>query len=100
MKKLRAYMVYAGNPEDGAVLAWAYNRQQARKLSRTVSWMDYDWIDIRAQWLRNCTHEPRSNEPHVYQPPVCESCNLWYGAPLVDELCENCYEMVHSEAAG
>lgn len=103
MKKLRAYMVWAGPySEDGAVLAWAYNRQQARVIASKFDWMDcYDFIEVRARWLRNCTHEPSCDEPHVVQPPVCESCELWYETPLSDDgFCRDCQEAVEMEMAG
>ena len=89
VRPLRPYMCWCGEPEDGAVLAWAHTAQDARKLAypAIADWTDAGFIDVRARLLKQ---HPAYYEtlklkdgPHVNDcPPVCPRCEQW-GQPLL-----------------
>lgn len=89
VKPLRPYMCWAGDPEEGAVLTWAYKGQEARKLAfpAIAGWTDARFLDVRARLLKA---HPAYYEtlklrdgPHVHDdPPVCHVCATWGSPPL------------------
>jgi hypothetical protein len=98
--ELRPYMCFCGDASEGAVLAWAYDRQHARKLAypAIADWTDCGFIDVRARLLKDCPAYYETlrlkDGPHVNDnPPVCPSCEMW-GHPLLPDgkSCEHCGE--------
>ena len=91
VRPLRPYMCWAGDPQDGAVLAWAHTRQEARKLAfpAIADWTDCGFIDVRARLLKAhpAYYETLklNDAPHVNDdPPVCPSCETWGSPPHPD----------------
>jgi len=81
---LRPYMCYALDPQDGALLVFAYTAVGARKVAMPtmIAWFDADYFDIRAVRLkRNAKYFMSlkvSDEPHcIEEPPVCNGCDAW-----------------------
>ena len=100
---LRAYMGFCDDPAEGAVLAFARNAREARKLAYgfIVDWTDARYIDVDVRWLRNAEvfrHADRGKLehgiPHVIDSPTgCRDCEHWF-AEAYDEngRCEACAE--------
>lgn len=94
---MRAYMAWAGEPEDGAVLVFAHTSREARRLAadEVQSWTRCDYIDVRVRWLRSdCAHLREQDGPHVVDnPPSCRDCERWYTEPLDENgRCQACAE--------
>ena len=105
---LKAYMIHAGEPADGAALVFANSFREAKKLGWDSSACDgCDYIDIRGhqlkhdEWLKaNAADQAKLAEglPHVvHQVPACQGCDLWYDE-LFSGYCETCSE--DQEGAG
>jgi hypothetical protein len=98
VKPLRPYMCWAGDPEEGAVLAWAHTGQQARKLAypAIADWTDSGFFDVRARLLKKHPEYLQTlkleDGPHVNDnPPVCPVCELWGNPPHPEgEGCWHC----------
>lgn len=101
--KLRAYIAYAGHPEEGAALVFARTATEAKRLAWPViqGWMDCDYIGLRVRWLRNGAdwhRDPEAEakgEPYVIEAPrVCERCEQWYedGLDGTTGLCSGCFD--------
>jgi len=90
-KKIKAY---SGSGTDGsAILVFAYNRSQAKKL--THSFYDDHWIDIRVKWMKGCdwlTEQAISDSPHIIDSPAsCRDCGEWGQSKTgEDQLCDEC----------
>ena len=85
---LRPYMCWAGDPEEGAVLAWAHTGQEARKLAypAIADWTDSGFFDVRARLMKNHPEYLQTlslqDVPHVNDnPPCCSVCDLWGNPP-------------------
>ena len=85
---LRPYMCWAGDPDEGAVLAWAHTAQDARKLAfpAIADWTDAGFIDVRARLLKQHVEYLQTlklkDAPHVNDnPPTCAVCDLWGNPP-------------------
>ncbi len=94
MRAIHPYSVYCGEPMDGAALVFAFTAKQAIRIGRRyVSWMDCDYIDIRARRIRDHVDYLMTlynrEYPCVESPPTCPVCEMW-GAPIHKEGCENC----------
>lgn len=94
---LRAYMAYeaTSGSEEGAVLVFARNGREARKLAFPVvsGWFSCDFTDLRVRWLRSgCAHMREADGPHVVEcPPNCQTCERWFEEPLDGNgECEGC----------
>jgi hypothetical protein len=89
-------MAWAGDPREGAVAVFAPDARTARRMAFPVirGWTDCEWLDLRVKWLRgDCEHLRAKPGPHVNDsPPNCEICELWFADPLIDGLCEGCFE--------
>lgn len=93
----RAYMAYDrhAGPNDGAILVFAANAREAKKLAwpALYGWGTDFFIDVGIRWLRSdCEHMRRKEGPHVVEsPPSCCDCEMWYSEPLdSDGRCEGC----------
>lgn len=99
MNDLPMYIVFDYDPVEGALLAFAPNRQAARVLGHRNTWLaDADYIDVRARRLpddESTAHlraAATSSGPHVVEdPPSCANCGQW-GAGIVDGECAVCEE--------
>lgn len=101
---LKAYSFHDGEPIDGAVLVFAHNFQEAKKIAyRTVnSWTGCDFIDVKGHWIRSDTwlkehaadkKKLDAGECHVIEsPPTCEGCELWHDELDDSGYCETCAE--------
>lgn len=96
MTALHPYMVWASDPWEGAVLAFAPNARVARKVGFPLvsHWCEAEWIDIRSRRLRS--HEAYlltiadpaklyAGKPHALDDvPSCAVCGLWGSPPFQD----------------
>ncbi len=101
MKIYIGYSRYCG-PEEGAVLVFANNAKEARKVaysSLVGLGIVEDWIDCAVRWLRESDFlfEQADNEKiwkgiaHVIDDPVtCKECEMWGGEQLEDGTCSMC----------
>lgn len=110
MSGLSPYMGFvAGAREEGALLVFAHDVRQARRLAWPTlrDWFDgVLYIDARVRRVRG-THifteaDPeafREGRPHVVESPTsCDRCMLW-GQPIGgDGLCPDCRAEVSGAA--
>lgn len=97
---LHAYMGYAAflGPEEFAVLIFANNRQEAKKIgARSVQdFGDCSYQDVRVKRLNgDCAHLRKCGAPHVVEsPPACTRCERWKTEPLDSKtgLCVECLD--------
>ena len=91
---IKPYMVYEGNPEEGALLVFANTAREAKKIGYQAvrCWNDEaEFINIRVKKLTREIEYLYSladqisleeNIPHVNDtPPCCIDCETW-GDPL------------------
>lgn len=94
---INPYMVFDGDPADGAALVFAATAREARRrgFNTLRGWFDSEWITTRARLQR----EHRDYLMGLYDgravidaPPSCPVCEKW-GAPIRDDGkgCEFCY---------
>lgn len=100
--KLKPYMGYAGDPEYGACLVFAFTARQAREDAYIIlsGWCDDNrWIDIRTNLLRDRDFlykegdifKLEHNIPHgVEFVETCDYCELWGSEIGEDKLCSAC----------
>ena len=90
MKNLKAYMGYSWDPGNGAVLIFAETAKRAKLIGYPIirSWTDAEWIDMRANFLKDLpAHLKELNtglEQVIENPPACSNCEMWG-----HHLCEN-----------
>jgi len=107
---LKAYMIHAGEPQDGAALVFAVNFREAKKLGFNSCVCDGgDYIDVRGhqiksdQWLKINAADKEKLEAgvsHVIDnPPSCKQCELWYDE-LFDGFCDSCADDGEADKAG
>jgi hypothetical protein len=107
---LKAYMIHAGEPQNGAALVFAASFREAKKLGFNSGVCDgCDYTDVRGhqiksdQWLKNNAADKEklgSGVPHIVDsPPSCEQCELWYDE-LFDGVCESCADYEAGKAGG
>lgn len=100
---LKTYMGYSELPEDGAVLIFAHNAREAKRIGYPVScgWGDCDYIDYRAKLLRNHVwlfkeadqEKLKTDIAHVNDnPATCKSCELWGSELDAEGVCLDCRE--------
>ena len=85
---------------DGAVLIFANNAREAKKLAwnEIDGWLwDAEYIDIRVRMLRNkefLREQAQSDEPHAIDNPIiCSTCEYWGVSELNEEgNCGDCVE--------
>ena len=102
---LNAYMGFnrVAGQQEGAVLIFANNAKEARKIGwRCVScWFDTDWINMAVRKVRDNVDFLRgdanaekfaSDTPHVIETPrCCLNCETWGGgAPDENGRCDYC----------
>jgi len=100
MKAYMGHSITAG-AEEGAILIFAHNCKEARKIGfpDATYLFGSDWIDFRVKWLKQeakwlltqADQEKLKNDiPHVIDNPnICTICELW-GSPMVDGICADC----------
>ena len=102
---LKAYMAYdriAGS-EGGAILVFAHNSKEAKRVSYPTvnSCFDSAWTDAAVRLIRNeqiydqaNTDKMNDGIPHVIEDPIaCIDCHQW-GHPMMESgRCEGCEEV-------
>lgn len=101
---LKPYMAWAGgDPEDGAVLVFAHNSRQAKRLGYDAlrGWSsDMQYIETRVrlqrdhgEWMQRLANPEAlaAGRAHVVDDPsCCNACETW-GTPLTETgICERC----------
>lgn len=92
---------FAEGQGEGAVLVFAHNIREAKKLAYPYmnDWFDSDFLDVIVKLLSDCDHLYTQADKeklddgiaHVIDnPAVCENCELWGGIPNVDGTCSIC----------
>jgi hypothetical protein len=103
---LKAYMAYDAElgSRDGAVLVFAHNIREAKRLGHpfVAEWTSGSWIDTRVNIIKNAQFlfnteankdKLLSDTPHVVDSPnACESCQLWGNELNANGLCEDCQD--------
>ncbi|KMQ75256.1 hypothetical protein [Marinobacter subterrani] len=101
---LKAYMMHAGEPIDGAALVFAESFRQAKVLAFNQSCVcdGCEYTDIRGHrigrdaWLKERAADQKklaAGEPHVIDsPPSCKGCELWFDELEESGYCETCAE--------
>lgn len=102
---LSAYSVYdhVAGQSEGAVLVFANRAADAKQMAfGTIrSWLDSEWIDVRAMWLSRDAAWLAEQEgvdlegpPRMIESPkYCQRCEAWGSAPLDSEgICDSCRE--------
>lgn len=99
---MRAYMAYDyGGKELGAILVFANNLKEAKKLAypALLDWFDLDFLDMRTVWLKNSPYLfkeanqelLKNNIPHVIDSPtICKNCELWGNELDINGFCSEC----------
>ena len=95
---MRAYMVYEGDPHDGAALVLANNSAEAKRIGHheCAEWGDGRWIDTRVKWLREADIAYLTGmfgaEPTLCETEhlMCSGCHLWSAQPLAKGRCVDC----------
>ena len=107
--ELRAYMAYSRSlgPEEGAILTFAHNVREAKRLSfPTVSeFYDGEWIDLAVRWLKDKHIFSEADQeklklgiPHVIDNPTsCVECEQWGKLLTESGRCEECEELHYTE---
>lgn len=105
--KLKMYMAFsrAGGSEEGAVLVFAHNVPEAKKLAWPIlySW-DYDleWTDLAIRWLKEKDYSYLLEETDeekfalnmghaIESPKSCNRCLCW-GGIIERDCCSLCKE--------
>ena len=98
---MKAYMGYSRflGSEEGAVLIFAHNAKEAKRLAWKANVFDDEYIDGAVRWLKNETYllkQMRFNIPHVIvRPKTCIKCEMWGTGEIgEDGICESCREGV------
>lgn len=100
---LKAYMIHAGEPVDGAALVFAESFRQAKTIGfRSMVCDGCEYTDVRGHqlkrdsWLKeNAADQSKlaAGEPHVIDnPPACKRCELWFDELEESGYCETCAE--------
>jgi predicted Zn-ribbon and HTH transcriptional regulator len=100
---MRAYMGFSRSigSQEGAVLVFAHNAKEARKLTYDDGLVVDEWIDTAVKWIReshlfDCADKAKlaRDEPHLIDdPPSCRACYQW-GHPIdADGYCPQCGEI-------
>lgn len=102
---MRTYMACCSEPIYGALLVFAHDLKEAKRLAYPAvqDWnRDMDYIDLYVTWLRNRPWLFKDADPaklaadigHVNEEPTgCSSCELW-GAELdANGECPECAAM-------
>ena len=105
---MKTYMAYAGESEAGAVLVFAHNIKEAKRIGfpAVSSWCpDAEYIDMRVSWLKDCNWlfeqadkaKLDAGIPHVIEDPIsCKDCEKWGMKLNEDGVCESCATNPHS----
>ena len=93
MTKIKAYMGSGYDPADSAILIFAENAKQAKKIGFGRALGVDDWIDFKVKWLQKLPEHLsilNTGQLKVVEfPPKCPSCQMW-GGELVKTGCEFC----------
>ena len=84
--------------EEGAILIFANNIKEAKKLAWNNSLMsdmiDNEYTDLEVRWLKTSPwlfKEMKSKEPHVIESPtMCKECQQWGYELDENGICEGC----------
>ena len=108
---LKAYSFHDGDPTFCAVLVFAHNFREAKKIGcRAVcSLTGCEFFDVRGFWIRNDgwlkanaanREKLAAGESHViYSPPPCKCCDMWHDELDAFGYCEACAEDREEEEA-
>lgn len=101
---LKPYIGWVGCAEEGAVLVFAHQTGQAKRVAFDTlrGWFDCRWTDMRVRrlrehgdWLLKLANQEAlaAGRAHAVEDPgSCNSCETW-GIPLLpDGLCIGCAE--------
>lgn len=111
---LKPYMAWAGgNPEDGAVLVFAHDSRQAKRLGFDAlrGWsVDMQYIETRVrlqrdhgEWMQRLANPEAlaAGRAHVVDDPACCTCCETWGTPLLPEgICTRCDADKRADAVG
>ena len=106
--KLKPYMGYdnLGGPAEGAILIFAHNTKEAKR----VGWQactflhdicDCEYINMRVSYMKDSGYlledakqdKLANNEPHVIESPTCcNGCEIWGYELNESGYCETCEE--------
>lgn len=101
---MKAYMAYSrsAGSYEGAILIFANNAKEAKKLARQSSVMSEltdDFLDVTVTWLKNSPYlfkqMPTDDTPCVIDSPqTCSECGMWgMGDIGEDGVCDACKEI-------
>lgn len=107
---MRAYMVYCGNPSEGAALVLARNTKEARRLGFSLvhEFTECEFIELRSRVLKDAdliylAEVQRGMQSSSRCAPLakngvvdtltllCRDCEHWYPFRLDDGLCPDCF---------
>jgi hypothetical protein len=106
MNGLKPYMASGGEPQDGAILVFAHNIKEAKKVAWSSNSFlsdvcDSEYINLRVVYLKESPHlftegdkeKLLDGTPHIIETPAtCKDCNLWGYELDEDGYCEFCAE--------
>ena len=102
-KHLNAYMAFdrIQGPSEGAMLVFATNAQQARKLSFGVGFSEWsqwiDWVATKIKDLPEHLQALADQGPVIECPPVCPSCKHWGGHTREFRMCSRCWDEEYAQ---
>ena len=109
---LKPYIGYIGDAAEGAVLVFAHDRGQAKRLAWETlrGWFDAAYIDTRVRrmrdhddWLQRLANAEAlaAGRAHAVDDPAsCNRCETW-GIPLLPSgVCTRCDEESRLEFVG
>ena len=96
--ELKPYIAYNWEPENGAILVFAYSFEQMRNIAyHAINSIELDEIereDIKGQLIKDSSwlmEEKVKDEPHWIHPKSCYLCGMWGQSPIgKDGLCDDC----------
>jgi hypothetical protein len=107
---LKPYIGWAGCASEGAVLVFAHDTRQAKRLAFDTlrGWFDAGYIDVRvrrlrehADWLQRLANPEAlaAGRAHAVDDPAsCARCETW-GTPLLEAgICIRCDEATRADA--
>ena len=108
---MKAYMGYSksAGSYEGAILIFANNAKEAKKLARqssVISELADDFLDVTVTWLKNSPYLFKQmltdDTPCFVESPItCTHCGMWgMGDIGEDGVCEACKEIAPSSNNG
>jgi hypothetical protein len=104
--KMKPYMGYcrSAGPEEGAVLIFAHNLREAKKVgwkSELRDWCDGTYTNLAVEWIQNEPWLAKEADPDrmakeeahvVVSPKSCNCCEQWGFELNAEGYCEICAE--------